>query len=323
MDAHGPQVLTVCPPGQLVDGGGYRLHLHALGDGLPSVVFVSGIAASCLNWAALQRVIARHTRAIATDRAGLGWSELGPRGLTALDHGVHLRTALQRAGFAPPYLLVAHSYGSFVAQLLARRYARDVAGMVLLDPIAWGEWVRPGPSHQRMLRGGVAFARIGAMLAALGVVGFAVRRFRGGSEGVGRALLGSFGAGAAQAVSRVLGEVGKMPRDTWDAIEHHWSRPRAFTAMARHFQTLALSAALVRDEEAAGDAWTFPMVVLGAEKNDEAVRTEQRRIAQLSSRGRYDVVAGANHWVHLDRQDVVERAIVEVLHEVRGTRGVG
>ena len=314
-------MLTFGPPGRLVDAGGYRLHLHALGDGEPSVVFVSGIAASCLNWAALQRAIAPLTRAIASDRAGLGWSDPGPRGLTALEHAAHLRTALRGAGFAPPYLLVAHSYGSFVVQLLARRYARDVAGMVLLDPISWREWVRPGPSHQRMLRGGIAFARIAAVLAGLGVVGFAVRRFRGGSEGLGRALLGSFGAGAGQAVSRVLGEVGKMPPDTWDAIEHHWSRPRAFTAMARHFQTLPLSAARVRDDEAGGAQWTFPLIVLGAEKNDEAVRGEQRRIAHLSSRGRYAVVAGAGHWVHLDRPDVVERAILEVLREVRGDTG--
>jgi pimeloyl-ACP methyl ester carboxylesterase len=314
-------VLTLDPPGRLIDAGGYRLHVHALGAGEPGVVFVSGIAASCLNWAALQRTVARHTRAVATDRAGLGWSDPGPRGLTALEHATHLHAALDGAGVFPPYLLVAHSYGSFVVQLLARRHPGDVAGIVLLDPISWRDWVRPGPSQQRMLRGGVAFARVGAALAALGIVRFAVRRFRGGSDGVGRALLGSFGTSAVQAVSRVLGEVGKMPSDTWDAIQYHWSRPRAFIAMARHFQTLPLSAARVRDEEAAGEPWTFPLLVLGAGKNEELVRDEQQRIAHLSARGRYEVVAGAGHWVHLDRPDVVQRAILEALREVRGETG--
>ena len=280
-------------------------------------MFVSGIAASCLNWVGVQRAIAPHAQAVTTDRAGLGWSDPGPRGLAAADHAAHLLVALCAAAIDPPYVFVGHSYGAYVVQLIARQRQDAVAGAVLLDPISWREWVTPGPSHRRMLRGGVLFSRVGAVLAALGVVGFAVRRFRGGSERTGRALLGTFGATATAAVSRVLGEVGKMPPDTWDAIQFHWSQPRAFVAMARHFQGLPRSAAQVRDAEAAGRRWSFPLAVLGAGQNGEESRREQRRIAQLSSRGRYDEVPGAGHWVHLDAPDVVTRAILDVCADVR------
>lgn len=310
-------MLSFPPPGRLVEAAGYRLHLHLLGEGRPTVVFISGIAASCLNWTALQRTVASRTAAVASDRAGLGWSDLGPRGLTAAGHAMHLRTALANASIAAPYLLVAHSYGAYVAQLFARRFEPDVAGLVLLDPISWREWAAPGAPQRRVLRGGMAFARIGAALAALGVVGFAVRRFRVGSAGVGRVVLGSFGREAVRAVSRVLGEVGKMPPETWDAIQHHWTRPRSFVAMARHFRTLPQSAREVRDAEAAGVTWSFPLVVLGAEANPPGVRAAQAAIAALSSRGRYAPVAGAGHWVHLDRPEAVEHAILELVEAWR------
>jgi pimeloyl-ACP methyl ester carboxylesterase len=276
------------------------------------VVFVSGIAASCLNWVGVQRAVSPHALTVTSDRAGLGWSDLGPRRLTAADHAVHLRTALRSAGVPPPFLLVAHSYGSFVAQFFAARFEADVAGLLLLDPISWREWADPGPVERRMLRGGAAFARVGAALAALGIVGFAVKRFRGGAEGVGRAVLGSFGQHAVKAVSRVMGEVGKMPPDTWDAIQHHWSRPRSFIAMARHFGALPRSARLLRDQQSKGTSWAFPLVVLGAAGNPTAVRAMQGDIARLSSRGRYEAVTGAGHWVHLDRPEVVQGAILDM-----------
>ena len=120
-----------------------------------------------------------------------------------------------------------------------------------------------------------------------------------------------------QAVSRVLGEVGKMPPETWDAIQQHWSRPRSFIAMTRHFRALPQSARQVRDEEAFAGPWTFPLVVLGAAGNSATTRAAQGDIAGLSSRGRYDAVEGAGHWVHLDRPDVVER---ELLALVRASR---
>ena len=137
---------------------------------------------------------------------------------------------------------------------------------------------------------------------------------------MGRAVLGSFGRSAVQAVSRVLGEVGKMPPETWDAVQQHWARPRSFIAMARHFATLPLSARQVRDAEAGGATWTFPLVVLGAAENSADTQARQSLIAALSSRGRYEVVPGAGHWVHLDRPEVVERFILDVVRESRDAR---
>jgi pimeloyl-ACP methyl ester carboxylesterase len=305
-------------PGRLVNVDGLRLHLFALGAGAPPVVFISGIAASCLNWALIQREVARHTQAIAYDRPGLGWSDLGPRGLTAANHAAILGRLLDEAGVARPVVLVAHSFGSYVAQLFADSRPADVSGMVLIDPVGWQEWVAPTDEQRYVLKGGALVARAGAVLAALGVVRAAVGRYRVGSESLGRALLASFGPRAQQAVSRVMGEIGKMPPDTWDAVQAHWSRPRAFLAMARHFVALPASAWEVRDAERVRTVpWTMPLVVLGAGGVTETQRAAHEHLASQSPRGSHHRVAGAGHWVHLDRPEVVRGAILELVDRAR------
>ena len=63
------------PPGRMLDIGGRRLHLQESGQGGPVVVLESGIAATSLNWRAIQKEISLFTRVVSYDRAGLGWSD--------------------------------------------------------------------------------------------------------------------------------------------------------------------------------------------------------------------------------------------------------
>jgi hypothetical protein len=41
------------PPGQMIDIGGYRLHLDCTGQGLPTVVFDSGLSDDSITWYSL------------------------------------------------------------------------------------------------------------------------------------------------------------------------------------------------------------------------------------------------------------------------------
>ena len=64
------------PPGQLVDVGGHRLHLHCVGTGSPTVVIEAGLGDWSATWSdRVQPEAARTTRVCAYDRAGLGWSD--------------------------------------------------------------------------------------------------------------------------------------------------------------------------------------------------------------------------------------------------------
>ena len=65
-------------PGQLVDVGGYRIHIYCVGGGSPTVILDSGLPDSSLSWYRVQPEIAKFTRVCAYDRAGLGWSDPSP-----------------------------------------------------------------------------------------------------------------------------------------------------------------------------------------------------------------------------------------------------
>lgn len=121
------------PSGQMIDVGGYRLHLHSTGSGGPTVVLDAGLGNIGLDWGLVQPEIAKFTRVVSFDRAGTGWSEKGTGPRTSLRIVQELRTLLHKAEIPGPYIIVGHSFGGATAQLFAATYPEEVAGIVLVD----------------------------------------------------------------------------------------------------------------------------------------------------------------------------------------------
>lgn len=121
------------PPGRLIDLGGYRLHLHAEGKGSPTVVLLTGMGDGSWVWSLVQPRVARFARVCSYDRAGDGWSDLGPVPRTLRQESSELHLLLRKAGLRPPYVLVGASYGGLIARRFATDHAGDVAGIVLVD----------------------------------------------------------------------------------------------------------------------------------------------------------------------------------------------
>ncbi|MDH3637296.1 MAG: alpha/beta hydrolase [Gammaproteobacteria bacterium] len=121
------------PTGSLIDIGTGKLHLRCIGSGGPSVVLEAGLGGSSLEWASVQRSLVRIARTCAYDRAGLGWSDatLEPRTSSKMVDELH--ALLEASNVPPPYIIVAHSFGGYNAQLFARRYRDETAGVVLVD----------------------------------------------------------------------------------------------------------------------------------------------------------------------------------------------
>jgi len=126
------------PPGQLVDVGGFRLHLRREGErcpGRPAVILESGIGAWSIYWQAFLPQIAAFTHVCAYDRAGSGWSDPGPQPRSPERIAAELHALLAAAGETGPYVLVGHSLGGLILRQFAAQYPQDVAGMVLIDAV--------------------------------------------------------------------------------------------------------------------------------------------------------------------------------------------
>lgn len=120
-------------PGRLIDVGGHRLHILCEGEGIPAIILDSGTGGFSLEWAKVQKVLARRTRVCSYDRAGYGWSDMGPLPRTSGRITSELHTLLEKAGEKGPYILAGHSFGGYTAQLFASNYPGETAGLVLID----------------------------------------------------------------------------------------------------------------------------------------------------------------------------------------------
>src|ERR1043165_7689090 len=125
------------PPGRLIDVGGWKLHLNCTGErraNQPLVVLESGVGDFSVEWSLVQPSVARFARVCSYDRAGDGWSELGPHSRTMHQIVYELHNLLDRAGERAPLVRVGHSYGGHLVRLYASTYPKEVAAMALLEP---------------------------------------------------------------------------------------------------------------------------------------------------------------------------------------------
>jgi pimeloyl-ACP methyl ester carboxylesterase len=161
-------------PGWLIDVGGYRLHLQCEGAGSPTIVLEAALGAGSSSWAWVRPDLVQVTRVCAYDRAGEGWSDLGPEPRDALQVARELRALLEVAGIQGPYVLAGHSFGGLYVRAYAAEYRDDVSGMVLIDASHPDQWVRSeqGRGAQRANEQSAAVAPWLARVGLLRATGF-------------------------------------------------------------------------------------------------------------------------------------------------------
>lgn len=304
------------PPGRRMDIGGRRLHVVESGAGSPAVILESGIAASSLNWTALQRELAKFTRVCSYDRAGLGWSDLAatPREIPALVQELH--ALLGAARIPPPYLLAGHSFGGLLVQVYALNYPQEVQGLLLIDPLEASDWIGISPDQRAMLQRGVRLSRRGALLSRLGVVRASLRLLSGGARRLPK-LVARLSSGQGEStLSRLVGEVQKMPPEVWPMVQAHWCQPKCFLGMSGYLEALPASAGQCR---ALGPPPPVPVTILSAANATPRQISERDQLAARSLRGKHLRSPGWGHWVHLDQPEVVLREIREMLEAARAT----
>jgi pimeloyl-ACP methyl ester carboxylesterase len=122
------------PTGQMVSLGTHNIHLDCIGVGKPTVVFEADLdQLGSLSWSLIQSEVGEFTRACSYDRAGIMWSESGPRPRDGETIASELGAVLDAAGEDGPYVLVGHALGGAYVRIFAGQNPDAVCGMVLVD----------------------------------------------------------------------------------------------------------------------------------------------------------------------------------------------
>jgi pimeloyl-ACP methyl ester carboxylesterase len=296
-------------PGQMVDVGGYKLHLHCQGTGSPTILLEAGQGESSLTWATLQPELAKSTRVCAYDRAGYGWSERSPLPRTVTSMVDELHTLLQRAEIAGPYLLVGHSVGGLNMRLFAQRYPQTVTGMVLLDPAHEAMLARlPADWQAYLLAQNRSARRMLQVMALLSATG-----------------LSAFAPALIQADAR-LPEAAQRTVQALQAMDD-----RYFATLAAELADSVMSLEQMH-QAAVTDLGDIPLVVIEAGKAAAAAQPAalspftpvynlHEELAAQSSQGKVVVAQQSDHYVHHDEPELVRNAIQDVLHRNYATSG--
>lgn len=131
------QALSLLMAGEIRRGellrGSRALRWVEAGSGSPAVVFDAALGEpGSLAWAGVMPAVAARTRVVAYDRAGIGASD--PVSPLTLDSQVGDLTALIRETGDRPCVVVGHSWGGLLGQLVALRHPELITGLVLVDP---------------------------------------------------------------------------------------------------------------------------------------------------------------------------------------------
>ncbi|HET7143573.1 MAG TPA: alpha/beta hydrolase [Anaerolineales bacterium] len=272
------------PPGQMLDVGGYRLHINCTGEGSPTVVIESGWGDMSATWGWVQPEVAKTTRVCTYDRAGMGWSEASPEPRTAREYAQELHTLLEKANEPGPYVLVGHSMGGFTVRVYAHDYPAEVAGLVLIDaqdlPTSDAATFNPAPKP-----GGPS---IPSFLARIGLV---------------RLLAGP------------LGSVEELPEGDKQAYTAYAVAVRSVQTFTDEGKGMSEGGAQARAVTSLG---ALPLIVLTAGKDLDAKHTAaQADLLKLSTNSQQLVADQSGHHIMIDQPDVAIAAIVKMVEMVR------
>ncbi|GAB4528953.1 MAG: alpha/beta hydrolase [Anaerolineae bacterium] len=129
------------PAGEVIDMGGYDLHLLCEGTGSPTVVLIPGAGDIAQIWEPVQNIVQGDTRVCSYDRPGLGWSDFAPDGeQTIASQMTILHDLLEAADEEGPYIVVGHSIGGVMARTFATAYPDETVGVVLVDSSIEGQF---------------------------------------------------------------------------------------------------------------------------------------------------------------------------------------
>ena len=287
--------------GRSVDIGGRMLNIYCSGAGQPAVIlesgapwpnlsdgktmWESGVPRPGYSWVWIQGELAKTTTACWYDRAGSGWSDLGPYPRDSASQARELHALLLAAGVSPPYVLVTEASAALDAHVYAGSYPKDVAGLVFVNGVHPDTLLKMRPGGGRMASlPAFAFRSQDALAQLFNQVGL----YRLGLPNRPAPLPPPEGITSPE----------------WNTIWHLTRSAKAHSALLQEISSWQQSTAEARTAGSLGDV---PLVVLsggttamGSEHGNVWMEL-QTDLARLSARGKLVTL-------HESREDLIYRA---------------
>lgn len=281
----------------LVDGEKYRVHLACVGDAIqnstrvPTVLLEAGetpLEYDFEHWAYAAYKNGTIPRYCYWDRPGYAWSDNAPSPHSAGMSADNLAEALARADEQGPWILVSAGYGTIVTRIFSARNFRNVAALLLIDPL-----------HEDLLHT-LANPTNGFLLWAEGILS---------PLGIQR-LPGALFKGRTRedrVYGRSAGSGGKL--------------------LKAHLQESLVADSLTKSEVASArtiQSVDTPLVVISSgihvRSDDEWARKQQDLTKLTDNLQSWDVVGKAPHmvWRTLKGREVMEERVGELVKGVKG-----
>ncbi|MBA4011767.1 MAG: alpha/beta hydrolase [Phenylobacterium sp.] len=156
------------PSGRYIDIGGRKLRLVCAGpkSDLPVIWMEAGAWGLAADFAAIQqRLAAKGIRSCAYDRAGMGFSDPGPKPRDSAAVAADLAKLIAASGERGPFVFMAHSMAGQHIRQYAGQHPEQVAGLVLLE--ATTPEMAERPEAQKFLHRVQMVARASAIAGSL------------------------------------------------------------------------------------------------------------------------------------------------------------
>lgn len=287
---------ALAQPGKFVDAAGWRVRVYEAGSAAPVVLIVTGAGDCADSWVHVHREIARFSRVVSYDRAGLGRSDNGPP--PTLDRYLReLECVMRDTAGRSPVILVGHSLGGLITRTYVARHREQIVGLVLVD--ATPEEVAGDPGVKAGFVASSISARILKILSPFGVprLLLALQRMPLYPEQPAfRKIISEaeYRRWTASVCGNVAGAAGAELRSVLPAVDEA-AQSRAGVKGAK-FGDLPLD---VLASRAFGDKWI----------------AWQRAMAQRSTRSSYQVTETKSHNIHLRHPDLVIEAVRKIARQ--------
>lgn len=125
--------IGVLPPVRALQTRGGRAAYILSGEGPCTILLFSGAGMSLQGWEALYPQVESLGRVFGWNRPGMQGSDAPGERQTGAVVIAQLRELVGYAGLEPPFVLVGHSVGGLFANLFARLYPEETAGVLFLE----------------------------------------------------------------------------------------------------------------------------------------------------------------------------------------------